>query len=116
MRCQMETTSQQARQRLGVETQGQWSDMAIGRTTPALLGIFSLVTLFAHQGMERSTVGVRPGAWYPRPHPTFADALALVREELWAHAVFRESLGEPDTVRVPRAFVEHLTETHCSTA
>jgi hypothetical protein len=33
------------RQHLGVETQRQWSDKAIARTTPLLLGLYSLITL-----------------------------------------------------------------------
>ena len=35
------------RTHLGVETQRQWSDLAIARTTPALLGLFSWTTLAA---------------------------------------------------------------------
>jgi hypothetical protein len=116
LRWQMETTFQEARRHLGVETQRQWSELAIRRTTPALLGLFSLVTLFAHQRTTRSMQPVRQAAWYRKPHPTFSDALALVRKELWAHATFRRSLREPDTVKVPRAFVEHLTETLCYAA
>ncbi len=115
-RWQMETTFQEARRHLGVETQRQWSELAIRRTTPALLGLFSLVTLFAHQRMAHSTESVRRAAWYHKPSPTFSDALALVRKELWAHSPFRRSLQEPDTVKVPRAFVEHLTETLCYAA
>src|SRR3712207_757025 len=116
LRWQMETTFQEARRHLGVETQRQWSDLAIRRTTPALLSLFSLVTLFAHRRMAQSMQTVRRAAWYRKPHPTFSDALALVRKELWAHATFRRSLREPDTVKVPRAFVEHLTETLCYAA
>ena len=116
LRWQMETTFQEARRHLGVETQRQWSELAIRRTTPALLGLFSLVTLFAQQRMVRSTEAVRRAAWYRKPHPTFSDALALVRKELWAHATFRGSLGKPDTVKVPRAYVEHLTEALCYAA
>jgi hypothetical protein len=116
MRWQMETTFQEARRYPGVETQRQWSDMAIRRSTPALLGLFSLLTLFAHQRMALSTEAVGRVAWHLNPHLTFSDALALVRKELWAHVAFRESLGEPDTVKVPRGFVEHLTETLCYAA
>ena len=59
-RWRMETTFQEARTHLGVETQRQWSDLAILRTTPALLGLFSLVTVWANQ-MVRSPIGaVRP--------------------------------------------------------
>ena len=81
------------------------------------MGLFSLVTLFAHQRMARSIGAVRRAAWYLKPCPTFSDALALVRKELWAQETIRGSLREPDTVKVPRAFVvEHLTETLCYAA
>ncbi len=117
LRWQMETTFQEARRHLGMETQRQWSELAIRRTTPALLGLFSFITLFAHQRMVwRNVEAVRRVAWYRKPRPTFSDALALVRQELWAQETFRGSPREPDTVEVPRAFVEHLTETLCYAA
>jgi hypothetical protein len=116
LRWQMETTFQEARRHLGMETQRQWSELAIRRTTPALLGLFSLVTLFAHQRMTPSMQAVRRATWYRKPCPTFSDALALVRKELWAQGTFRESPAGTDTVKVPRAFVEHLTETLCYAA
>src|SRR5215213_4345577 len=49
MRWQIEATFQEVRRHLGFETQRQWSELAIRRTTPALLGLFSLVTLLAHR-------------------------------------------------------------------
>jgi hypothetical protein len=112
----METTFQEARRHLGVETQRQWSELAIRRTTPALLGLFSLVTLFAHQRMMQSIEAVRRASWYRKSRPTFSDALALVRKELWTQATFRRSIADTDTVEVPRGFVEHLTETLCYAA
>ncbi len=45
----IEVTFAEVRRHLGVETQRQWSDQAIARTTPALLGLFSLVALWAQQ-------------------------------------------------------------------
>ena len=116
LRWQMERTFKEARRHLGVETQRQWSELAIRRTTPALLGLFSVVTLFAQQRIVRSTEAVRRAAWYRKPHLTFSDALALVRKELWAQETFRGSIGKPDTVKVPRAYVEHLTEALCYAA
>jgi hypothetical protein len=116
LRWHMETTFQEARRHLGVETQRQWSDLAIRRTTPALLGVFSLVTLFAHQRMRQRMHTVRQTAWYWKTRPTFSDALALVRKELWTHATFRGSPADTDMVKVPRRFVEHLTETLCYAA
>jgi hypothetical protein len=104
MRWQLEVTFQEMRRHLGFETQRQWSDMAIRRTTPALLGMFSLVSLLAHQRMRQSAGALRrQTACYHKRHPTFADALALVRKELWASATFHGSPAQSDTVKVPRA-------------
>jgi len=114
---QMEATFQEARQRLGFDTQRHCSEMAIQRTAPALLALFSLVALFAHQRMAQGSGIVRQTAWYDKKHPTFSDALALVRKELWAQeATFRGSPGETDTVKVPRGFVERLTDAVCYAA
>jgi hypothetical protein len=118
-RWQMETTFQEVRQRLGFETQRHWSELAVRRTAPVLLGLFSMVTLFAHRYMAKmkSANTVRRTAWYDKPHPTFSDALALVRKELWAReATFCESPAETDTVKVPRALVERLTDAVCHAA
>ncbi len=116
LRWQMEVTFQEVRRHLGVETQRQWSELAIRRTTPALLGLFSIVTLHAHQRMAQGSGALRQAAWYRKPHPTFSDALALVRRELWAEGSFCGSPREADTVKVPRAFMERLTEALCYAA
>src|SRR5215218_2143426 len=119
MRWQLEVTFQEVRRHLGFETQRQWSDLAIRRTTPALMGLFSLVTLIAHGRMvQASGVFRRQAGWYHKAHPTFADALALVRRELWAQEeqTFYGSAAETDTIKVPRAYVERLTEAVCYAA
>jgi hypothetical protein len=115
-RWQLEVTFEEARRHLGVETQRQWSERAIRRTTPVLLGLFSLVTLLTDSSVSQTPVPVRQAAWYPKAQPTFADALASIRRELWAQAAFPLSVGEPDLVKVPRQFVERLTETLCYAA
>jgi hypothetical protein len=93
MRWQIEVTFQEVRRHLELETQRQWLDLAVRRTTPALLGLFSVVTLFAHLRRRQAAVTFRRVAWYHKSYPTFADALALVRKELWAQEqTFRESL------------------------
>ena len=58
-RWQMETTFQEVRQRLGFETQRHWSERAIHRSAPALLALFSVVTLLAHQHMTKGAKTVR---------------------------------------------------------
>ncbi len=118
MRWQLEVTFQEVRRHLGFETQRQWSDMAIRRTTPALLGLFSVVTLFAHRRMRQAAGSFRRQAgWYHKAHPTFADALALVRKELWAQEeTFYGLPVRGDTIKVPRAFMERLTDAVCYAA
>jgi hypothetical protein len=117
MRWQLEVTFQEVRRHLGFETQRQWSDLAIRRTTPALLGLFSLVTVLAHGRRTQAAGAFRRAAWYHKSYPTFADALALVRKELWAQVeAFYRSPAETDTIKVPRAFVERLTEAVCYAA
>jgi DDE superfamily endonuclease len=116
-RWQMEATFQEMRQRLGFESQRHWSEKAIQRTAPALLALFSLVTLFAHQPMAQGSGIVRQTAWYRKKYPTFSDALALVRKELWAQEeAFCGSAQQTDTVKVPREFMERLTEAVCYAA
>jgi hypothetical protein len=82
-RWRMEVTFEEARAHLGIETQRQWSDLAIARTTPVLLGLFSLVTLMVDRLIKSQTMPVRTAAWYTKEQPTFADAMALVRRCLW---------------------------------
>ena len=66
-RWQVESTFQEVRAHLGVETQRQWTDLAIPRTTPALLGLFSLVTLLAHPHMSEQPA--RPAGGLVRKGP-----------------------------------------------
>ena len=76
-----------------------------------------MVTLFAHRRLVRAADAFSRAAWYHTRHPTFADALALVRKELWAQELtFCGSPSATDTVKVPRAFVERLTDTVCYAA
>ena len=79
----VEVTVQETRAHLGIETQRQWSDKAIARTTPCLLALFSIVTLLASKLSPRERRRVATAAWYAKPRPTFADALAAVRRALW---------------------------------
>ena len=119
MRWKLEVSFQEMRRHLGFETQRQWSELAIRRTTPALLGLFSVVTLFAH-GRMRQASGVfrRQAGWYHKAHPTFSDVLALVRKELWAQEeqTFYGSPAQIDTIKVARAYVERLTDAVCYAA
>jgi hypothetical protein len=101
-RWQVEVTFQEVRAHLGVETQRQWSDLAIMRTTPALLGLFSLVTLWAHDLAAKTPLVPATAAWYPKRHCTFSDAIAAVRREIWHHQVSFMSRCHRDSINIPR--------------
>jgi hypothetical protein len=116
LRWRVEVTFQEARAHLGVETQRQWSDLAIARTTPALLGLFSLVTLLADRSTLRGKLPVRQAAWYVKPLPTFSDALAVVRHWLWRGQDFHTSLSDTDMVKIPRSLLKRFTEALCYAA
>ena len=99
------------RTHLGVETQRQWSDLAIARTTPALLGLFSWTTLAAHVLQKQHSMTQRRAAWYDKPSPTFVDAIALVRRHLWlASEGFSLSAINSDTQELPVALYHRLVD------
>ena len=101
-RWQVEVTFEETRAHLGVETQRQWSDKAILRTTPALLALFSIVTLWAHELSKSRKLTPRTAAWYPKPQLTFSDAIAAVRREIWAQQISFTSRPGGETVKIPR--------------
>lgn len=116
LRWQLETTFQAVRTHLGVETQRQWNNLAIMRTTPALFGLFSIVTLLAHEQARHDTLMVRQAAWYTKAYPTFADALASVRRPVWMTMHSSISATGGDIQKLQHHVLEQLTETLCYTA
>jgi DDE superfamily endonuclease len=115
-RWTMEVTWEEARAHLGMETQRQWNDQAIARTTPALLSLYSIITLTAHLLIEKGATCVRSTAWYGKTRPTFSDAIAWVRRQLWEHIHFSMSQQETDMIKLPRALLERFTEALCYAA
>jgi hypothetical protein len=113
LRWQLEVTFREVRVHLGVETQRQWSDLAIARTTPALLGLFSLVTVLAHQRARRKQLPMRQTAWYIKPRPTFSDALAVVRHSLWCHVDLSLSPKRADSEKLSPKLLERFAEALC---
>jgi hypothetical protein len=78
-----------------------------------LLGLFSLVALWAHQHCLAERASPRQASWYSKPQPTFADALAAVRRTLWQSIISNTSPNASDTVKMPRTVLNHLTELAC---
>ena len=80
----IEVTFEEVRASLGVETQRQWSDKAIARTTPLLMGLYSFVTLVAFTMHQiKPLVSINVASWYDKKGElTFSDILALVRRDI----------------------------------
>lgn len=115
-RWPVEVTFREVRDHLGVETQRQWSDLAIARTTPCLLGLFSLVTLLAARLSPQARLAVATAAWYRKKRPTFADTLAAVRREIWREQGFLTSQIAPEVKKLRPALLDGITYALCHAA
>jgi hypothetical protein len=112
----IEVTFEESKAHLGIETQRQWNDLAIARTTPILYGLFSVVTLMADALIQNETIAVRQAAWYTKERPTFSDAIATVRRCVWSDSHFSMSSRQSDVVKIPRSLLERLTDAVCYAA
>lgn len=106
----------EVRRHLGVETQRQWSDMAIARTTPVLLGLYALVALWANDLQLSQAITVRSCKWYWKDAVTFSDALAAVRRQLWVDETFAMSPTARDPPKVSANLLDRLTDLACYAA
>lgn len=112
-RWSLEVTFEEGRAHLGIETQRQWSDLAIERSTPALFGLFSLIVLFAHALFPDAHLPLPQAAWYPKTHATFHDLLALVRRRFWLHFLFQTDALAPALRLINAPQFEHLLSAVC---
>ena len=107
-RWNIQVTFEETRRHLGVETQRQWSDLAIARTTPALMGLFSMVCLMAVNLIKEGTLPLRHTAWYTKQNPTFSDVLAFVRRTIWAGKYFHNSASGTERFELSRGHLNIL--------
>ncbi|MGI8468342.1 MAG: hypothetical protein ACR2N3_07805 [Pyrinomonadaceae bacterium] len=109
----MEVTFEESRRHLEIETNRNWSDKAIKRTTPCLFGLFSLVAMMAQKLSEQGKLKIRSAFWYEKQAATFSDAIGCVRQQIWEERSFQTSENEWEMIKIPRSFLETLTETLC---
>jgi hypothetical protein len=72
------------------------------RTTRALLGLYSLIALWAHDLADHQPLAPATAAWYPKSHCTFSDAIAAVRRQIWQHQISCMSRRPADVINIPR--------------
>jgi hypothetical protein len=107
-RWSIDVTCEEGQAHLGLETQRQWSDQAVARTTPVRLALFSLVTVLALPLSHRGQIPVQATAWSQNSEPTFADCLALGRRHLWRARYVVNSTPQADFGQFPLEVCEHL--------
>ena len=102
-RWSLEVTFEESRRHLGIETQRQWSDQAVERTTPCLFASFSIIVLMAMKQTEatKETISTQKTAWYHKTHVTFSDVLSYVRLAILRRKYFskfglKTELGKKD--------------------
>ncbi len=116
LRWNIEVTFEELRAHLGVETQRQWSDLAIARTTPALFGMFSIVVLIALEVIKSKPMTILNCAWYKKTDATFSDVIALVRRHIWYSRNYNNSSNAPDSTYFHDDFLETLLDLVCYAA
>lgn len=99
-RWNIETTFQEMRAHLGLESTRGWSQQTVSRTAPCLFGLYTVVTLLYLElpAAERSGAVSWPG----KGHVTFSDALTGVRRWLWEHWVFPQAGGGTAVQKLPQ--------------
>jgi len=114
-RWQVEVTFAETRAHLGVETQRQWSDKAIARTTPALLGLYSVISLWACDLLNSSSTPYA-SAWYRKTSLTFSDAIGAVPLALWVGDIFQHSPQDRKHQKIPPDRIVRMAEALCFAA
>ncbi len=112
-RWSLQGTFGEARAHLGIQTQRQWSDLAIERTTPLLLCTYSLVTLMGTHVVAHEEIVVEQTAWYHKSAATFRDILAAVRRLIWKQQSSLTSPHELDVGLLPPSVLERLLYAAC---
>jgi hypothetical protein len=109
----METTVEERRAHLGLETPRQWSDLAIERTPPCPFGLYAGTALLAQALYPNGNIPVQTTAWYGTSHATCADVLAAVRQHIWGTFRYSTSAHAPDLVGISRAELSRLVQAVC---
>jgi hypothetical protein len=88
-RWNIETTSQELRSCLGLETTRGWCRNTVLRAAPCLFGLHSVVAVLYHPLPEAKRTGAI--TWPGKATVTLSDALLCVRRWLWSEWVFSQA-------------------------
>jgi hypothetical protein len=102
-RWNAETTFEEARAYLGLESTRGRCERTVQRAEPCLLGLYSVVALMywllPEQHQDQGTIG-----WEGKRAVTFSDAITAVRRWLWTRWVFPHAGHDSAFEKLPEAF------------
>jgi hypothetical protein len=96
-----------------IEHEASVTDRAAAVFDHSPMGLFSLITLWAAEAKVMAVLQPRSAAWYVKDELTFSDAIATVRRVLWGTPNLSTSRKTPDTIEIPIALLQRLTEALC---
>jgi hypothetical protein len=102
-RWNIEVAFEEVHAHLGFGIQRGWADKTIERTTPAILGLFSITCLIAKEILKenKQSLPIAKTAWYNKSIATFSDVLLLVRQHLLRYVFFVRSTVSHDREKNP---------------
>jgi hypothetical protein len=105
-RWNIETTFQEMRSCLGLESTRGWCQKTVLRAAPCLLGLYSVVAVLFHQLPPQKRSGVV--SWPGKVTITFSDALSAIRRWFWAEGIFQQVDAKPGIAKLPKRLRELL--------
>jgi hypothetical protein len=105
-RWNIETTFQELRSCLGLESTRGWCKQTVLRAAPCLFGLYSVVALLYHRLPKSKRCGCV--AWAGKNSVSFSDAWTVVRRWLWAEGVFQQTNTQAALQKIPKRLRELL--------
>lgn len=99
-RWNIETTFQEMRAQLGLETTRGWSRQTVLRMAPCLFCLYTIVVVF-YDTMPNSSSHLREKSWLGKGTITFSDMIISVRHHLWIEWVFEHTPGGAAVRKLP---------------
>ena len=102
-RWNLETTFQEMRSYVGLETTRGWKKATVMRVEPCLFGLYSVIVCLYSQLPTKYTKS-KGVDWEGKEGLTFSDAITAVRKWLWTEWVFRAAGHHEAFENLPKGF------------
>ena len=106
-RWNIETTFQEMRSQLKLETSRGWTEKTVLRVEPCLFGLYAVIAVWYAElpARWRQERGLE---WAGKKEVTFSDAITAVRRWLWVEWVFSNPAHRSALAKIPKSLLESL--------